>query len=200
MNSDNQNPDNKQSETKQSETMQFETMQSETMQEKTEESGIDKLVNGYDTLMDQLVVWTEKADKNAGPLLINGMHDAEKFLHDLGKWTEEEVDLLSRYIKRDIHDISLNLEKSNKSLHEWLQFDGSEVEAKLLDVLSTMTDKTRLELDKISHLAEEKHSWHTGEVTSIGTLTCSACGKQLHFHKVGRIPPCPKCHKTSFER
>jgi hypothetical protein len=183
-----------------SENKQSETEQSNIGQEKTEESGIDKLVYGYDTFMDQLAVWTEKADENAGPLLVNGIHDAEQFLHDLGKWTKEEVDLLSRYIKRDIHDISLNLEKGNKSVHEWLQFDGSQVEAKLLDVLSAMTDKTRLELDKISHLAEEKHSWHTGEVTSIGTLTCTACGKQLNFHKVGRIPPCPKCHKTGFER
>ena len=91
------------------------------------ESKIDKLVQGYDTLMEQLSAWSEKADENAGPLLINGLHDAEEFLHDLGQWTKEEVDLLGRYVKRDIHDISQNLEKNNQTLIDWLQFDVQQI-------------------------------------------------------------------------
>ncbi len=168
---------------------------------KTEtESKMDKLVHGYDTLMEQLSAWLEKADESAGPLLINGLHDAEEFLHDLGQWTKEEVDLLGRYVKRDIHDISQHLEKSNQSLMEWLQFDGKHVEDKLMEILSSMTDKTRAELNKISHLAKKQNIWHTGEVTSVGTITCKTCGKELHYHKAGRVPPCPKCHNTEFIR
>ncbi|MFK5894188.1 MAG: zinc ribbon-containing protein [Pseudomonadota bacterium] len=164
------------------------------------ESKMDKLVHGYDTLMEQLSAWTEKTDEKAGPLLVNGLHDAVEFLHDLGQWSKEEVDLLSRYVKRDIHDISQHLEKNNQSLVEWLQFDAQQIETQLLEVLSTMTDKTRAELNKISHLAETENIWHTGEVTSVGTLVCSKCGKKLHYHKAGRVPPCPKCHHTEFTR
>jgi predicted Zn-ribbon and HTH transcriptional regulator len=164
------------------------------------ESGIDKLVNGYDTLMEQLSAWVEKADENAGPLLINGLHDAEEFMHGLGQWTKEEIDLLSRYVKRDIHDISQNLEKKNQSLIEWLQFDVKQVEDRVLEILSSMTDKTRVELDKIKHLAAKSNVWHTGEVTSVGTISCNKCGTELHYHKAGRIPPCPKCHNTEFIR
>jgi predicted Zn-ribbon and HTH transcriptional regulator len=164
------------------------------------ESKMDKLVQGYDTLMEQLSSWSEKADENAGPLLINGLHDAEEFLHDLGQWTKEEVDLLGRYVKRDIHDISQNLEKNNQTLIDWLQFDVQQIEARVLEILSTMTDKTRLELNKISHMAEKENIWHTGEVTSVGTISCNKCGKELHYHKAGRIPPCPKCHNTEFIR
>ncbi|MDQ6955909.1 MAG: hypothetical protein Q9M21_01810, partial [Mariprofundaceae bacterium] len=29
-------------------------------------------------------------------------------------------------------------------------------------------------------------------------LTCKDCGHSMHFKKTGRIPPCPKCHKTDF--
>jgi len=167
---------------------------------KADESGIDKLVDGYDTFMEQLSAWVEKADENAGPLLVNGLRDAEKFMHDLGKWSSEEIDLLSRYVKRDIHDISQNLEEQNKTLIDWLQFDVQRVESGVLEVLSSMTDKTRIELDKIKHLAEESNSWHTGEVTSVGTISCKECGTELHYHKAGRIPPCPKCHNTEFIR
>lgn len=163
-------------------------------------SNMDKLVEGYDTMMEQLSAWVEKADENAGPLLTSGLHDAAEFMHDLGQWSKEEVDLLSGYIKRDIHDIAVNLEKQNQSLAEWLQFDVQQIESKLLDVFSSMTDKTRTELDKLSHLAEQEHVWHTGEVTSVGTITCKQCQTPLHYHKAGRIPPCPKCHHTEFIR
>jgi predicted Zn-ribbon and HTH transcriptional regulator len=167
---------------------------------KSVESGIDKLVDGYDTLMEQLSAWVEKTDENAGPLLVNGLHDAEQFMHDLGKWSSEEIDLLSRYVKRDIHDISQNLEQQNKTLIEWLQFDVKQVEEGVLEILSSMTDKTRVELDKINHLAATANIWHTGEVTSVGTISCKKCGTELHYHKAGRIPPCPKCHNTEFIR
>ncbi len=164
------------------------------------ELAIDKLVRGYETMMEQLSAWAEKVDENAGPLLTHGIEDAEKFMYELDRWSQEEIDLLSRYIKRDIHDVAVNLEKQNKSLVEWLQFDREQVETKLFDIFASMTDKTRMELGKLSHLAEQESTWHTGEVTSVGTISCTHCQTQLHFHKAGRIPPCPKCHKTDFIR
>ena len=42
--------------------------------------------------------------------------------------------------------------------------------------------------------------YHTGEISGPGTLLCVACGTELHLHKTGRIPPCPKCHATQFKR
>lgn len=167
---------------------------------KKTETGTDKLVHGYNTVMEKLSEWAEKADENAGPMLINGLRETEEFLHGLGDWTKEEVDLISRYVKRDLHDTAVRLEKSNTELKEWLQFDFQQVEDKILDVFSNMTDRTRAELSKLSHLAEEAQTWHTGEVTSVGTIQCQSCGKEMHFHKPGRIPPCPKCHKTLFTR
>jgi isocitrate dehydrogenase len=42
--------------------------------------------------------------------------------------------------------------------------------------------------------------YRSGEITSAGTLTCNACGHEMHFKKTGRIPPCPKCHATEFRK
>jgi len=42
--------------------------------------------------------------------------------------------------------------------------------------------------------------WHAGDVTSIGMLRCRHCGELLHFERTGRIPPCPRCHATVYER
>ena len=157
----------------------------------------DKLVHGYNTMMDKLSEWTEKADETAGPMIINGVKEAEEFLTDLQKWSKEEVDLISRYVKRDLHDTAVKMEKENKSFRDWLEFDLKQVEEKVLSVFANMADQTRLELD---HLKEMANEWHTGEVTSIGTLACKKCGKEMHFRKAGRIPPCPSCSHTEFKR
>lgn len=157
----------------------------------------DKLVHGYETMMNKLSEWMEKTDENAGPMFINGIKDAEEFLVELKQWSKEEVDLISRYVKRDLHDAATKMEKENKTFREWLEFDIHQIEDKVLSLFANMADQTRLELHHIEEMANE---WHTGEVTSIGTLTCKHCGKELHFHKAGRIPPCPSCKKTEFKR
>ena len=161
------------------------------------EDATDKLVDGYNTMVDKLSEWTEKADETAGPMITNGLKESEEFLAGLKQWSQEEIDMISRYVKRDLHDAASKMEDENKSFHEWLEFDIQHIEEKLLSVFASMADQTRMELD---HLKEMANEWHTGEVTSIGTLVCKNCGKELHYHKAGRIPPCPACSHTQFKR
>ncbi len=161
------------------------------------EEATDKLVDGYNTMLDKLSEWTEKADEAAGPMVINGVKEAEEFLAELKTWSKEEIDLISRYVKRDLHDAAASMEKENKSFLEWLEFDIHRIEDRVLSVFANMADQTRIELDHIKDIAD---TWHTGEVTSIGTLKCKNCGKELHFYKAGRIPPCPSCSHTEFKR
>ena len=66
-------------------------------------------------------------------------------------------------------------------------------------MFSTVVDKTRLELDLLA-MQSDALGWHSGQIAGIGTLECAQCGEQLHFHKTGRIPPCPKCAGTEFAR
>ncbi|WP_198264160.1 zinc ribbon-containing protein [sulfur-oxidizing endosymbiont of Gigantopelta aegis] len=157
----------------------------------------DKLVDGYNTMLDKLAEWSDKADAEAGPMIVNGIKDTEEFLVDLKRWTKEEIDLISRYVQRDLHDAASKMEVKNQNFKEWFEFDMQRVEENLLAVFSNMADKTREELE---HLKEAGNEWHTGEVTSIGTLVCKNCGKELHFHKPGRIPPCSACSHTQFKR
>ncbi len=81
-----------------------------------------------------------------------------------------------------------------------MSFDLELVEERLLDVFAKVADKTRLELAQLEAQAKRAETYHTGEITSIGTLACHACDTLVHFKKTGRIPPCPKCHKTVFVR
>lgn len=160
----------------------------------------DKLATGYDEMLEKLSEWAEKSNEKAGPLLLQGMEETSNFFQQVGQWSRDEIDLISRYLSRDLHHMAKNLEKNNQKLVDWLEIDEQKVEEKLLQLLSHTTDHTRKELDHLKFLAEHAEELHTGEVTTIGTIVCKNCGKEMHFYKSGRIPPCSACHQTLFTR
>lgn len=42
---------------------------------------------------------------------------------------------------------------------------------------------------------------NTGEKPGIGTYQCNKCGEKVHLDdNTDILPPCPKCHKTSFTK
>jgi len=48
--------------------------------------------------------------------------------------------------------------------------------------------------------SEEVLSFHSGDVSGPGTLTCTDCGAKLTLERSSRIPRCPECHKTDFRK
>ena len=112
----------------------------------------------------------------------------------------DEAEKVAAYLRRDLHDAAEYLESSGKTFSNWLTFDLQLVEERMLELFASVADKTRLELEQLAQQAEKSQQYHTGEITGIGTLYCESCGCEMHFKKTSRIPPCPKCHKTTFNR
>ncbi|NQZ54862.1 MAG: zinc ribbon-containing protein, partial [Piscirickettsiaceae bacterium] len=119
---------------------------------------------------------------------------------ELKEITKEEAEKIGDYLRRDLHDAAEHLESSGKEISSWFSFDLKLVEDRILDIFVKVADKTRLELAQLAEQAKRAQQYHTGEITSIGTLACQECDTLLHFKKTSRIPPCPKCHKTIFVR
>ncbi len=120
---------------------------------------------------------------------------------ELGEVSREEAERIGEYIRRDLVDAAsfLNTEKTREFV-DWLRFDISRIEESLLELFTSVADRTKLELLQLQERARHANEYQTGEVTSIGTLYCVACGQALHFHKTAHIPPCPSCHGTRFVR
>ena len=83
---------------------------------------------------------------------------------------------------------------------EWLVFETTLLESETLDLLLKAADKTTVKLLQLKKDTQQISTYHTGEITGLGTLVCDQCDEKLHFHKAGKIPPCPKCHATVFHR
>ncbi len=159
-----------------------------------------KLTDAYDKMMERLNNFLDEAEQQAMPTLQRNLDKAKQQAIELRELTQEEAEIIATYIQRALHDAAGYLESTGKTFSTWLTFDLQLVEARLLDLFATVADKTRLELDQLAQQATKLQQYHTGEVTGIGALYCESCGCELHFKKTSRIPPCPKCHKTTFNR
>jgi len=159
-----------------------------------------KLVAAYDKMMSRLNHLLDSAEQQALPVLQNNIEKAKQQAIELKEISQEEAEKLASYLRRDIHDAANYLETSGKDFTTWFNFDIKLIEDRLLDVFSKVADKSRLELAQLAEQAKRAQEYHTGEITSIGTLSCQSCDTVMHFKKTSRIPPCPKCHKTQFIR
>jgi rubrerythrin len=157
-----------------------------------------KLVAAYDKMMGRINSLLNSAEQHALPTLQSNIAKAKKQAIELKEITKEEAEKIGTYLQRDIHQAADYLKQSEQSFSTWFNFDVELIEARLLEAFSNVADKTSLELARLAVQAKLSQQYHTGEITTIGTLTCNACGTTMHFKKTSRIPPCPKCHKTQF--
>ena len=169
-------------------------------QQDEQQSSEERLVTGYNEMMEQIKEIFEKAEAAAKPKIMQAIETAKKHAVELNKLTKEEAQKIGEYIRRDISDAAEYLAESENDLSNWFQFDIQLIENWLWEAFSSVADKTRLELLAIAERLEHDSKYHTGEVTGPGTLQCTACGKQMSFKKTGRIPPCGGCRGTEFER
>lgn len=160
----------------------------------------EKHVRAYERMLERVRQAVAEAEEGVKPKVEQLVDAAAEKSAELGELTREEADKVAEYLKRDLRDAGEFLASdTTKELKDWLRIDLDLIEARILDALSLLVDPTDVEwimLAERARLAE----WHTGEVTGPGTLVCSNCGEELHFHKPGHIPPCPKCGGTVFRR
>lgn len=160
----------------------------------------EKLVDAYNTMMKRVQTAIDEAEEKTIPTLEHNLEEAKMRTIELGELTREEAEKVSGYIKRDIEDAATFLQETGEEFSSWMQFDYELIEDTLKNAFINVADQTKLQLRQLGENAIKASSYHTGEITGIGTLTCESCGEKLHFKKTGHIPPCPKCHATSFKR
>ena len=161
----------------------------------------NRLLHAYNRLLEQVRhIWREASDEARPTLdfLINSAREKIGIVEELGR---EEAEKIGDYLKRDLQDAADYLAGPEaRELGDWLKLDVNLIEQEVLELFASVADQTKLELLALEERARRAGEYHTGEITGIGTLHCNSCGKALHFHKTGHIPPCPDCHHTDFRR
>ncbi len=161
----------------------------------------NRLIEAYNRMLAQIRHSGEQAEKELRPALAHLVEAAKEKAVELGELTRDEAEKVGTWLKRDIEDAAEYLAGDEaRDLVDWFKFDIQLIEDRLLEMFTRVADKTRLELIRLQQAADRSSEYHTGEITGIGALECVGCGKRLHFHATGHIPPCPECHGTRFIR
>jgi hypothetical protein len=161
---------------------------------------IDVLGAVYERLFEQVVEGFHKAEKASAPVLHQLIDDAKEEAVKLEKVTRDEGEKLAQWLKQDIHEAAHYLTETGQELEDWLGFESNILQSVALEKLLKTADKATVQMLALKMELARRMTPHTGEVTGAGTLVCDKCGEKLHFHKAGKIPPCPKCHATEFHR
>jgi hypothetical protein len=170
------------------------------MTEKEKDDGTDKLVDAYDRMLRSTHAHMEKAPREESPAFRELLDKTREALVEGGELTREAATKAADYLERDIKEAARYIAETGEDLKKWWRFDRDLVEARLLEMFSRVADQTSLQLHAWEEQARRASRYRTGEISGPGTLVCSVCGAELHTHKTGRIPPCPKCHATEFTR
>lgn len=166
----------------------------------TESSHIDKLIHAYEQMMKRVHHLIHETEKDTLPRIEEHIDQAQEKMVELGELSQEEADKVANYLKRDFQEAGSFLAETGKEIDDWLSLDVALIEQHLLDLFLSVADKSRLELMQFKQDIKMGTPYHTGEITGPGVLICHSCGKEMHFHKAGHIPPCPACHHTEFVR
>lgn len=160
----------------------------------------DKLLQAFNHMVDEVHAAVEKAEETLSPTVDEMVKNAQTMSKNLYALTADEAKSLSEHLKRDIAHARKYMDTDGKEFKEWLNFDIELVEDRFIDMLSRAADKTWLDFRKFQQQNLQHSVYKTGEYCSAGTLSCKSCDQEMKFTKSTRIPPCPKCHKTTFER
>lgn len=113
-------------------------------------------------------------------------------------FSAERGEQLKNYLTRDLDQSIDAARKLGEAAKQRLE--PSRLEAGALASIAGVLELAGKAMLDLGHKAKEALTCKTGEITSAGTLTCQACGQQLHLEKTGHIPPCPKCKGTVFTK
>jgi len=161
---------------------------------------VEKLVEAYETMLERVDELLDKAEKSTIPNLKRNIDHAREKAVELGELTREEADKIATYVERDMEDAATYITETGEELREWFKFDLDLIETRVRDLFANVADQTSLQLRELADRARQASLYHTGEITGPGTLVCTGCGKEIHFHKTGHIPPCAQCQGTEFKR
>jgi hypothetical protein len=161
---------------------------------------LDALGEAYEKMYERVVENFHHAEEKTGILFHKLIEEARDKAVELKELSEDDAQKVSDWLKRDVTDAANYLSETGHELKDWLGFETILIESAVLDLLLKTADETTVKLLQMKEDAQRASTYHTGEVTGPGTLVCDQCGEKLHFHRAGKIPPCPKCHATVFHR
>jgi isocitrate dehydrogenase len=152
----------------------------------------------YDRFAERSRELFETSQEKGRDAFEKAMEVARAQLAAAGEFTAEQGEAFKKYLERDLEQTAEDFRALGQEAEERLH--PSRVGAGALSSLARLLHATGRTMVSLSQRAEETLAYQTGEITTAGTLTCSACGQTVQLKATGHVPPCPSCHGTRFRK
>lgn len=156
------------------------------------------LAEKYDKLASKFNELYLEGKERGHEAMTVALEKAREQLTELEEFGKEQGEELKQYLARDLDQTISAAQHLGEEAKERLH--PSRLGAGALSSLATVLELTSNALHSLSDKTKETLTYRTGEMTSAGTLTCQACEQKVHLKKTGRVPPCPKCSGTLFNK
>jgi hypothetical protein len=167
--------------------------------EKTKEKQTPgQLEANYDKYVAQFRTLIESSQFKGREALDTAMATARDNLVFLGEISNEQGKLFGDYLKRDLAQTSKDMAELGEEARERLH--PSRLGAGALAATAEVFRLIGHGLLNLSDKTNESITYHAGEITSAGTLTCLKCGDKVQLKKTSLIEACPACSGTIYKK
>jgi hypothetical protein len=156
------------------------------------------LTQKYDLLTEKFHDTYLAQKKRSRDAMETALEKSHQQLLNAEEYSVEQGQELMHYLKRDLDQTIIDMEKLEDSTKAKL--NPSRLGAGALSSLASILDKADISLHTLKEKTKKHLCYKTGEVTSVGTLTCQSCDQKIHLKSIGHVPPCPKCKATVFSK
>ena len=152
----------------------------------------------YDRFSEHVREVFEAGQEKSKEAMDKAMETARQQFAAAGEFSAEQGELFKQFMRRDLEQTAEEMRTLQQQAKERL--NPSRLGAGALSSMSRLLEAAGSSLQLLSRKTEDALSYKTGEFTSAGTLTCTQCGSTMHLKRTSRIPPCPKCSRTTFRK
>lgn len=150
----------------------------------------------YDRFVERARELFDVSQEKSKEAIEKAMEKAHQQLSEAGEFSAEQGEAFKKFMRRDMEEIARHMTVLKQEALEHLH--PARLGAGALSSMAQLLKAAGLALQSLSQKTEDALHYHTGEITSAGTLTCTGCGQKVHLKHSSRVPPCPSCSATKF--
>lgn len=159
------------------------------------DSSKERLSELYEKMGKELRGRMEKAGAVTEEALEKAIYETTDWAGKMKAHYQEDIDKVSGFLRRDWETaVKFTREETRKTLQP------EKLQAGVLGLVSSLAFKAGGQIQRWASAIEKHITFEVGEEAPEGLLQCAACKETLKIEKSEKIPSCPKCGNTTYQR
>lgn len=155
---------------------------------------MNKVAQTYRDLLASLTERLHQGDRDVDALV----SDAHDQLLSRGELTPEQVDEVTRAVRRDLGEFARSYQKTESPASDSVFMRV--VRESIWKELADITDKSQLEWREVFQDLHHHGVYQSGEVVGLGNLVCEKCHFTRAIYTPETLTRCAECGHDQFQR